>query len=975
MCIRDSFKSASETLQLKTKNVPVAAVPWAPTGLDANAPKPVDKVWVKRTNGKETLVSIAIANKLIERGQATILNKGTFQGPVQQKEIQGPQQPFKGPYGNLAYSYGESQPVPVKGPVGNLEHTFGSKPLSPTGQVLEPIMKGIANTQAELQSTQAGKVVNALVGAPLGVAKDILTGIASLDVLGTQTVAPLVTGKSPLVRETQVPDTSLGLLIQGGMEGKQGSELLKQQKEYVQKYGAAGAVGEYSTFLIGGNPVKGLTKLTKSGIETIYHPSGEVAGKTAKIFEKPIVSKVGGKIFKGEIKAGKNIPVPEITRPFEIMQGTKAQSKFTQSTVEELASKGKLNPKEVELQKVVLRMEQRARLSSNKITNPGGSSQGVEHLTPKQAPVMQQAIKDLQSPQIIKKINEVNPKIIEAIPPKELEPFGQIGGSYARNRQLVEPFNKVVPGDIDWVMEGRTQDIITQKSQVGAKYFAEKLNTVAEREQVFEVGGPNLNKVESIRAGKKEGKIAELLDTKDIAPANIEAISGGKYIGRTLSGKGLKDPITKERLEKLSESQTKTATSILTLQPKETVMKDLTKWHGETPPPKVSTKYEYSVQPPLRRVEKDLISGLRVYQSSAIDLQKTPRYNPATLVKRPKHLGREQAKDVETYKRLVNELHPGIDWSKDYPEEAVISSSRAPSFRQSLASRSKTPEIKQSSYAVSKASLTSQAPSSVSPRSISDSPSPVISSRESYSSRSFASRRSVSSRGSPTSRSSVSNRSFSSRGSPVSMSSPKSLSSSGSIGSPKSPGSFGSKSPASPSSIASKPSPVSPSSLGSPRSIGSPGSVGSPGSKGPPPSPGITGPPPSPGSFGGKGGGGGGTIWHPTRRPPPPVLWAEIKSTTDVKPEKPKPRADFLGSAFEASLTGLAKRGDITYGRSRTARITAKDTRMITKGKAWSLARGKSRMSTWTKPPEKVYQKFTGGSITGRKAFKKGLLF
>jgi len=392
------------------------------------------------------------------------------------------------------------------------------------------------------------------------------------------------------------------------------------------------------------------------------------------------------------------------------------------------------------------------------------------------------------------------------------------------------------------------------------------------------------------------------------------------------------------------------------------MLKDLKKWNTKEPPPIINESYEYGIRPPLRRSDKDLIRGYQTYKTSAADLMNVQKYNPVNLVKRPKAMGRAQEKDVALYKKLVEELNPGIDWSKDYPEEAIVSSSRAPSFRQSLASRAKAPEIKQSSYAASKASLTSRTPSSVSPRSISDSPSPVFSSRESYSSRSFASRRSVSSRSSP-SRGSVSSRSFSS------------------IGSPKSPSSFGSRSPVSPSSIASKPSPISPSSLGSPKSVGSPGSfgspgsIGSPGSKGPPPSPGITGPPPSPGSFGGKGGGGGGTIWHPTRRPPPPVLWAEIKSTTDVKPGKPKPRADFLGSAFEASITGLAKRGDITYGRARTARITAKDTKMITKGKAWSLSRGKSRIGTWTKPPEKVYQKFTGGTITGRKAFKKGLLF
>jgi len=160
----------------------------------------------------------------------------------------------------------------------------------------------------------------------------------------------------------------------------------------------------------------------------------------------------------------------------------------------------------------------------------------------------------------------------------------------------------------------------------------------------------------------------------------------------------------------------------------------------------------------------------------------------------------------------------------------------------------------------------------------------------------------------------------------------KSLSS-GSLSSASSPSS--SPSPYSPSSPYSKPSPTSPpysppysppdsppySPPYSPPSVTSVPSIASP-------------PPPTP---------------PPTT---PPVIPAGILllKRTERKPErrKSKPRADFLGSAHVARITGFRSKQDIIYGREKTYKLVTKDILESSKGKF--AKKGKRKVSLRESP-------------------------
>ena len=184
-----------------------------------------------------------------------------------------------------------------------------TQPASQLGQLIEPVLNEIPKYQEKFaKSGYEGDVLN--VG--LGFGKEVISTVAAIDVLGTQTIAPVFTGEKPTVRATKIPDTAPTILLSDTLQGKSQSEIYQGQQEYAKKYGAGSLLGEYATFAIGGNPLKGVGGLIKAVPQTVKNIPKIIKAPANILFKQP------GKIVKtaDELDASnwlknKNKPAPK----------------------------------------------------------------------------------------------------------------------------------------------------------------------------------------------------------------------------------------------------------------------------------------------------------------------------------------------------------------------------------------------------------------------------------------------------------------------------------------------------------------------------------------------------------------------------------------------------------------------------------------------------------------------------------------
>ena len=160
----------------------------------------------------------------------------------------------------------------------------------------------------------------------------------------------------------------------------------------------------------------------------------------------------------------------------------------------------------------------------------------------------------------------------------------------------------------------------------------------------------------------KVTKIGEHLDNKDLVEGNLEAVMSGQYWGKGIKGKGIIDPSTGVKIERLPEQTVKRLTSMATIHDRVSIQTQLSKLHGKAPP-LTFDKYEIIASPLLKRAEKDIIYGHYDLKTAAYNLQNIKVKNPYRLITNPKK-GRELDIEADKLKQTVTDMNPGFNYNK-----------------------------------------------------------------------------------------------------------------------------------------------------------------------------------------------------------------------------------------------------------------------------------------------------------------------
>lgn len=170
--------------------------------------------------------------------------------------------------------------------------------------------------------------IDTVVGYPIGMLKSTVAGIASLDNLATQNIAPMI--KPQRTVPVTIPDTGDSVVLPIAIEEKGvrmkdfNTEIVPDSKKYIKKYGGGEFVG---------------------GIASTYIPiaqGGYIAGKTAlKIISKPIIKKITPTLVRTVVNAPTKTPV--IKKVPMVIQARKTSNVMTTSEVIEITKPSRVS--------------------------------------------------------------------------------------------------------------------------------------------------------------------------------------------------------------------------------------------------------------------------------------------------------------------------------------------------------------------------------------------------------------------------------------------------------------------------------------------------------------------------------------------------------------------------------------------------------------------------------------------------------
>lgn len=202
----------------------------------------------------------------------------------------------------------------------SIVHTITEKPLSSSGQRLELIAGWLDEQQ--IKAKKADKVsyykdpygipqqqggVNLLPMAIEG-AKDIVAGAAYLENLFWMGEAAARGSSETKTREIKIPETAMGVLTTGAIEGKSPAEIWKAGAAYEKTYGKGTILAGGATALIPVPGLKGLNviksiKASPLGIKIIQPLSSKLAPIATKI-KVPKIKNVAAKVQESFVDIG-----------------------------------------------------------------------------------------------------------------------------------------------------------------------------------------------------------------------------------------------------------------------------------------------------------------------------------------------------------------------------------------------------------------------------------------------------------------------------------------------------------------------------------------------------------------------------------------------------------------------------------------------------------------------------------------------
>ena len=729
-------------------------------------------------------------------------------------------------------------------------------------------------------------------------------------------------------RPIQIPETALGKGIEDTFTG---GNILQGQAEYFKTHGDA-AFGEYLTLYPGTGAAKPILKLTGSGFKPVIAPlqttiltaaplkgsipiikDGKVWAKTEKvqeakvsdsitIFGKPVITKTLSdpglvtvvKTADGTVPLS-NVPtsinpvstagtwklggtkVEQVIQkadlePFgsglEVMTGSKMQTTFNREVVKELIKQGKMSKDALEETDLIIEGVTIAAKPKPEIFGSYGAKPFEFLDRGKETKTMFESLRKLQTSGHLKDAR-----------------IGEIGGSTAMDVQLLPQYAKSPLGklhDVD-VSMAKYPD---ERSELAAEYLLKKFQTGKPTGE-FAISG---TKVKKMVEGKQE-IVAEFLTKKDVAKGNLEAQTSGmrfgkKYKADTLFGfarKKVVEPTRGIEVQDLRDQLLSKASSVLSIQGKHSQA-----WKGDAAGDILETLSEtkYTINPPAHR-SKDITDIYKIFKTQAYKLGLESDE------------GKRLDEIAELYRAKKEAKYGKLDFtmpSKPTMEFSIPSSNTFSSAVSSAGSQtvqlikpSVLPGIKLTSPKQDQMLSSSTTSKVKSPSVISKSPSitsaiskSVIKSPAVMSATISSATRSATSKiGSLSARSSTSLTSKTSRTSATSPASPTSPSLT-SVTSPTSPTSFTGftlrLSPGRSSGLMTTSTPTS----GTGRQVK-----------------------------------GGMSI----------INWGATR-TEEPKPTKKKPLKDFIGNVSESSILGVYKRKELTYGKKRVLKLSAKDKKL-----------------------------------------------
>lgn len=761
-----------------------------------------------------------------------------------------------------------------------------------------------------------------LVQIPLGLAKEGVAVGATIMNLATQHVDPYLRGGETTQRAINIPQTALG---KGFEQGFAGEDVLLGQAEYMKERGFRSTFGEYLTLYPGTGAVKPILKLTGSGLKPVVAPlqttiltaaplkgsipiikDGKVWAKTEKvqeakvsdsitIFGKPVITKTlndPGLVNVGKTADG-TVPLSNVPTSINPVS-TAGTWKLGKTSAEQVLQKTEVEPFGSGLEvmtgskmqttfnrEVVKELIKQGKMSKDALEEMDLIIEGVTIAAKPKPQILgsygAKPFEFLDRGKETITIFESLRKLQTSGHLKEAR-IGEIGGSTAMDVQLLPQYAKSPLGklhDVD-VSMAKYPD---ERSELAAEYLLKKFQTGKPTGE-FAISG---TKVKKMVEGKQE-IVAEFLTKKDVVKGNLEAQTSGmrfgkKYKADTLFGfarKKVVEPTRGIEVQDLRDQLLSKASSAMSVQGSKSA-----KWKGEAAGDVLETLSEtkYTINPPSHR-SKDIVDLYKIFKTQAYKLglesDEGKRLDEIAELYRAK-------KEVK-YGKLDFTMPSKPTMEFSMPSSNTFSSSVSSAGSQSvqLIKPSVVPGTKLTSPKQDQMLSSSTTSKTTSPSIISKS---VIRSPAVMSATISSATRSATSKfGSRSARSSASLTSKTSRTSLTSPTSPASATS---------PSLTSVSSPASATSFTSFTVRLSPgrSSLS------------------------LVASDPTSGTGRDQKGGMGIIDWGATRK-------------DDPKPTKKKPLKDFIGNVSESSILGVYKRKELTYGKKRVLKLSAKDKRL-----------------------------------------------
>lgn len=183
------------------------------------------------------------------------------------------------------------------------------------GKLVEPVLDNLPQTQERIQKgIQEGRL-NPIVGETanvgIGFGKELIGFAGTIDNVASQNLHKFVTGEAPTKREIKIPETAVTRSFGDVLTDKSGKEIIRNQEEYIKRFGVGSAIGEYATFGLGGigvgtkgigTAIKGVTKKVKPKQNVLIGKPPKPSGKTRPL-DSPLESKPATRA--NEIKVGR----------------------------------------------------------------------------------------------------------------------------------------------------------------------------------------------------------------------------------------------------------------------------------------------------------------------------------------------------------------------------------------------------------------------------------------------------------------------------------------------------------------------------------------------------------------------------------------------------------------------------------------------------------------------------------------------